>query len=258
MSTALEGHVYGAYRVWFDPFIPGTFTKTGRLRFGYVPNISLSGSVENLEGFDPDDGIPVKVAEVQTSSSQSLSFTMESIDPPAIAAAILGSTDVFTQTNTPVTDEAISFKKGRVYQLGGHLGFGAGVRNVTSVTVTEDVQETPETYVLNTDYTLDAAGGRITWLAEDVNGLVDYTPASETREVILAGGTPHRGELFLEARNPVGTRRDVLFPFVSLTLNGDWALKSDNAFQQIPFSVALNKLTSATPLFLFQKPTANA
>jgi len=255
MSNPLQGHVYGSYEIYFDKFAPGTKNRTGRKRFGYIPNINLSGGTENLEGFNPDEGIPVKVAEVQTSATLGMSFTMESIDPYAIAAALLGSEAVFSQANTPVVDEAITVKQGYSYQLGAALGHGHGVRNVASVVI-QDATDTT-TYVLGDDYELDAEMGVI-YIIEggDIDDgdviHVDYTPAAEDREVILSGSVAHRGELFLKANNPVGTRRDLLVPDVSLTLNGDWNLKGDNAWQQLPFTVAVNKKDSATPSFIFQ------
>lgn len=250
MSQTLEGHVYGSYEVYFDKFIVNTKTKQGRKRFGYVPEINLSSAAETLEGYNPDEGTPIKVAEVQTSVTQGMSFTCESIDSHAIAAALLGSESVFAQSPTPVVDEAISMKQGYTYQLGAALGYGMGVRNVASVVVT-GTGGTP-THVLGTNYTLDAVMGTITWLTADAAVLVDYTPADEDREVILSGSVVHEGELFLRSNNPSGTLRDVLLPYVKLTLNGDWPLKSDNAFQQLPFSVAVNQLNSSTPLFVLQ------
>ena len=252
---SLEGHVYGSYEAYFDRFAPGTKNRTGRRRIGYITVLGINSNVTTLKGLNPDEGIPVQVAEVQTAVEYGMNLTCESIDGFLLAAVFLGSSSVFSQSNTPVSNEAITVLQGCTYQLGAALGHGMGVRNVSSVVVTNVAGDT--TYDLTDDYTLDAAMGTITIveggaIADDTVVHVDYTPATESREVIVTGSTVAEGELFLKSNAPQGTKRDVLFTNVKLTLNGDYTLKGDNQWQQLPIQAAISQKDSDTPAFLFQ------
>lgn len=251
MANTPTGHVYGSGELYFDQFEPGTRNLTGRRYMAYTPNLAITAETENLDGFDPDHGIPEKVVTIQLSTNRTGSFTTESIDAHSIALFLFGSASAFEQDDTPVTEELFTVRTGLTYQLGGDVGHGMGVRNVTSVSLTDD-DATPVPYTLNEDYTLDAAAGTFTWTGEDNAAvLANYTPVTETRELILSGTDVVEGQLFFKSFNQSGPQRDVLIPYCKLSPNGEWALKGTE-FQQIPFNLEILRLSPDTPAVIVQ------
>ena len=247
----------GSGRLYFDQFINGTTTKQGRRYLGHTPSFSNSVESETLEHINKDNGVGETDKTATLSTSRSGGFVTDNISPENVAMFFLGSAATIVQSNTPVVDEAITVKQGLYYQLGENVGDGMGVRNVASVVV-QDVTDTT-TYVDGTDYVLDAVMGTLYIMttaeggniADDAVLHVDYTPATETRDLIVSGASSVKGELFFESTNPDGSKRDFLYPSVELSPDGDYELKSDE-WQQIGFSVAINKLNTTTEAIIGQ------
>lgn len=251
-----QNRVLGKGKLYFDQFASGTTNKQGRRYLGNTPEFGISVESETLDHFDSDDGVRVKDDSVTLETNRSGSFNTDNINPENIAMFFLGTTGTFAQSNTPIVDEAINnVTEGLIYQLGASLGNGMGVRNVSAVTITDDVPNSP--FVEGTDYILDAvmgtieivAGGAIT---TGTNLLCDYTPATENRTEIVSSSDTIEGELFFEATNPKGDLVDYIFPKVQISPNGDFALKGDE-WQQIGFTVEVLKLDDSTPAMYAQK-----
>lgn len=250
----VQNRVLGKGKLFFDQFTTGTTTKQGRRYLGNTPEFGLAVSSENLDHFDSDNGVRVKDDSVTLETNRTGTFTTDNISPENIAMFFLGTSGTFTQVATPVLAEAITVMQDRSYQLGAAQRYGMGVRNVTGVVV-KDVTDVT-TYVLNTDYTLDAVMGTIEiivggGIADNDVIHVDYTPAAETRSEILSSSLSIEGELFFQATNPKGELVDYLMAKVQISPNGDYALKGDE-WQQIGFSVEVLKLNDTTPAVVGQ------
>src|SRR5690606_33727676 len=161
---------------------------TGERYFGNTTEFNITIESENLDHFDSDNGIRVKDDSVVLEITRSGSLITDNISKENMALFFLGDLSVISQTATPVTDEAIDdVKKGYFYQIGKTTNNPQGVRGVTAVTVTKAPSTT---LVLDTDYTLDAALGRIRILetsstvSDGDDLLVDYTPVANSRDRI--------------------------------------------------------------------------
>jgi hypothetical protein len=254
---AVDNLTRGAGRLYFDQFVSGTTTKQGRRYLGHTPSFSNAIESETLEHINKDNGVGETDKTATLSTSRSGSFVTDNISPENVAMFLLGSAASFVQSATPVVDEAITVLQGLYYQLGVSIGDGMGVRNVSAVVVQDDTDTT--TFVDGTDFVLDAVMGTlyIKTTAEggsivDADVLhVDYTPAAETRSLILSGAESVKGELFFESTNPDGDKVDYLYPSVELSPDGDYELKSEE-WQEIGFSVAINKINTTTEAIIGQ------
>jgi hypothetical protein len=154
------------------------------------------------------------------------------------------------QAATPVVDEAITVQQDRWYQLGESIN-PTGVRNVSAVVV-QDVTDTT-TYVEGTDFELDLALGRIKILAtgsisDDDVLHIDYTPAAETRQQLVANSTPVKGAMRVIADNPEGSNKDYYFPSVNLKPTGEMpVIGAEDSWATIGFDIGINKKDANTP-----------
>lgn len=246
-----KNYTYGRYRVYFDPFLPGTKTPTGQRYFGNTPELSMTSESENLDHFDADNGIRIKDDSMLLELNRSGSFVTDHISPDNLALFLLGSSSVLTQAAAPAQTYAINnVKKGRRYQIGANAAAPAGVRGITNVAVTSVPAGT--TYTLNTDYTVNLDNGGLVILdggaiPEDGDISVAYdVSATSYNRVVTADNAEVYGALFLESRNPKGEKMDFFIPYASIRPDGDFTLKSEE-WQQLPFSFEILKLDDQTP-----------
>lgn len=238
----------GRGRLFFDRFLDGTTTKSGELYLGNTPELGLSVEPETLEHFDSDSALKFKDESVVLQFARAGNFVTDNINLANIALFFFGAESTVTQAATPVADEAITVLQGRHYQLGALPANPPGVRDVSAVVV-QDVTDVT-TWVEDTDYSLDAANGRIYiipggGITDDDVLHIDYTPAANTRSRIISSDQSIYGALRFESANPVGDRNNHYFPKTLLTPNGDYALKGDE-WQQMGFNVEILQLDDAT------------
>lgn len=249
----MPNYVLGRGKLFFDQFAPGTTTRTGERYIGNTPAFNLTTESETLDHFNSDEGINVKDDSVTLQTNRTGSFTADDIDVDNIALFFNATKSTVTQTATPVTDEQIStgIVEGRYYQLGIPLN-PAGVRGVGSVTIASGADAgSASSLTLNTHYTLDAALGRIyiipgSGVNTAHNLYADYTPTANSREQLtVTSGATVEGALRFIAFNAKGTNRDYYFPKVTLSPNGDYALKGDE-WQQMEFTMEALQLNDST------------
>lgn len=241
--------VLGRGELYFDPFLSGTTTKTGERYIGNTTEININVESDKLDHFSSDRGIREKDRSVILELRRQGSFTTDNMATENLAMFLLGDVSTVTQTTGPVTAEGISdVIKGRYYQIGVSSGNPQGVRGVSAVTVKKGAT----TLVLNTDYSLDAALGRIKILdgsSTVANGddlAVDYTRASNTRTRVTTGASAEiKGALRYISYNPEGEQRDLYLPYVLITPNGDLAMKGEE-WQQASFNIEIQKLDTNT------------
>lgn len=241
-------YTLGRGRLFFDPFLPNTKTKTGERYFGNTPSFSLTIESESLDHFDADDGVRVKDDSVLLELNRTGAFVTDNIDPDNVALFLLGSASTQVQAAATGATETISgVKKDRYYQLGATTGNPSGVRSVSNVVIS--VGGSGKT--AGTDFTVDAELGRIYivpggTIADGDALSVTYDVAAKSRQqIITAASSTIDGALRFVATNPKGTLLDYYMPYVRLSPNGEYALKGEE-WQQIGFNLDIQKLDDST------------
>lgn len=245
-------YAIGKGKLFFDKFAPGTLIGSGERYLGNTPEITVSQDSELLEHFDADEGLNVKDEVVTTSQTMTLNFTTDNMSVENLADWF--GADISKVTNaSPVVVPPANFtvKRGHWYQLGVDAQRPNGARNITAVTVTDD-SGTPVT-IPASEYILDAAKGRIfikdeassTTIANGDILKIGFTIPAGTQQIIIAKGTELRGALRYISANPVGDQHDYFYPYVKLTSDGDFALKSDE-WMSMSFTCEVLKKDSAT------------
>lgn len=252
-----NNYTLGRGELHFDRFSdPINFVLGGERYIGNSPEFSATIESENLDHYNSDRGVREKDESIVLQTNRTASFITDNVSPENLALFFFGTSEIFSTAGATVADEALNdVKKGLTYQLGMSSTNPSGVRNVTAVTVSKGAT----TLVLNTDYTLDAALGRVTLLSTSVTVLdgddltVDYTVASQTRERVISGSSAIAGALRFISYNPQGKRYDWYMPYVKLSPNGDFALKGDE-WQQIPFNVEILKRPGYEAIYIDGRP----
>lgn len=235
--------------VYFNPF-NAAGAPTGEIDLGETGGASISPSTTNLQYFSSRSKLRQETRNIPTSISREFSLTIDSMNMNNMSLFAIADLSVITQVATPVTDAPFTALQGRWYQLGGNTP----ARNVTAVVVT-GTGGTP-TYVLNTDYVLDAANGRIQIvvggaIADSTAILVDYTPAAETRNRASGGTEAKRGELRVISDNAEGRNKDWWFPSVIMQPNGEMpVIAADDAWAQMAFTIGIQKKSSLAALYI--------
>lgn len=246
MSTA-KNYVLGRGKLFFDPY-DANGARTGERYLGNTTAFDLTVASNKLDHYDTDQGVKTKDDSALLDLTRSGSITADDISSANAALFVVGDESTYTQDGTAVTGESLGNAiPDRYYQLGVTTANPQGVRNVTSVTVNVDPSGTPTVAVLNTDYTLDAALGRIYIMPTStlIDGTkevqVDYTPDTSKRDrVTSASLTQLDGALRFISYNAKGEQKDFYFPYVTLTPTGNWGLKGDQ-WQQMQFNIEVNE-----------------
>lgn len=243
-------YVLGRGELYFDRMLSNTKTLTGERFLGNVTAFNISIESETLDHFDSTQGLRQKDDSVLLQINRTGAITTDNINADNLSLFIQGSSTTVTQTATPVVDFAINdITRDRYYQLGQTASNPTGVRGVSAVTVTGS-GGTP-VYALNTDYTLDAALGRIyipatSTIPVGADILVDYTPAANSRDRISSASLGSiDGALRFVARNPKGPVRDLYIPYCSLTPSGELNFIGEE-WLTMAFNLEIQKLNDTT------------
>lgn len=233
LTHATNKYTVGKGRIYlFD--LDGSNLPTHGRYVGNTPGFSATVETEKLEHYSSESGIQQKDASVPISIVRRFELTVDNVSLANQALFFVMSSASVAQTATPVVDEAITVQQGKYYQLGRSLSNPTGVRGVSSVVIQDDGDST--TYVLDTDYELDAATGRIKIIEggsisdNDVIH-VDYTPEAGAREQLTAtSNIVSTKALHFVADNPRGDNDDLFIPIAEIAPNGnrefigtDWA-----------------------------------
>jgi len=251
-----KNYVLGRGKLFFDPFAPGTRTRTGERYFGNTTEFNLTIESESLDHFDSDQGVRTKDDSVILELTRTAALTTDNISEENAALFVLGEISEVTQESTPVVSENLGAAlPGRFYQLGNTVTNPQGVRGVTAVSVMADTISA----VSGTDYNLDAELGRIEIIdggvftgAEEL--IVDYTPTANTRKrVTTSSSASVEGAVRFIAFNAKGKQKDVYIPYVTLQPTGDWSLKGDD-WQAMGFSVEVGELPGLAAIYVDGRP----
>jgi hypothetical protein len=211
-------------KAYFSAFAPGSTVAGPEIYWGNTPMANLTGSVQKLDHFSADGPVRTKDRSVVTQVDYKGSLETDNISDTALARFFLGASATVTDAGATITAEDHgAVPADAVVQLGISATRPSGARKVTTVVVKDGVT----TKALGTDYTLDAATGRVLCLVAFVDFKADYTIASSTRTQVITSGTQVRGALRIMSENSEGVARDYYMPSVTLSPNGDLALKGD-------------------------------
>ncbi len=246
----MDNIVLGRGELFFDPFVPGTEILTGERPLGNTPAFSLSVETQTLDHFNSDRGLRVKDLSVTLETNYSANFTTDNINADNVAMFFFGTTATLSQAAEVGNSDTLTVKQGRYYQLGQSPALISGKRNVTNVAITGSVE--------GTDFTVDATLGRLYIvpggnIADDSTITVTYDVNAHSRSQVLSGSDQVYGALRFIAHNGVGEDKDFYMPKVSLSPNGEYALKGDD-WQQISFNVEILRLGTNPNILVDGRP----
>lgn len=250
----LKQHTYGSGEISFAAFLAGTQTPGARRYLGNTPEFTLASEEEELEHFDTDHGIRVQDDAVTTSLTQSGTVVTDNINYENLSMFFLGTSSTLAiAAGTGAIDTVTSGQFG-TYQLGTTNLLPTGVRKVTSVEVTNGLTAGQlVTYTAGVDYVVDGDAGTVTMLEggvfEEGDPLkITYSTAASTRRQVVASNKTIEGALHFKSFNPVGPKVDYFMPWVKLTPNGDFAIKSED-WLTLPFNVKVLKKGALAPVY---------
>ena len=259
-THAADDITLGRGELYFFPFLVGTTTPSSDGRyFGNTPGFNLSASVEKLAHFSADRGLKVKDRNVTLSVDYTGTMECDNINADNLALFFMGGKSTVIQGALTAQTETFAggtLSAGAYIQLGVTDANPQGHRDVTVSGVTLD----GTALVLGTDYELDEAAGMVHLLLGPgmvVDPIVvSFAVAATARERVISAGTEAKGVLKLVSFNPEGTKRDYLLPSVTITPNGDFALKGDD-WQVMSFNLeVLAKNSTTAAVYIDGRPAA--
>lgn len=250
--------VVGRGRVYFDQLIKGVYQ--GERYLGNTPDFSMSTSVDKLDHFSSDRGLRQKDKSINLETTRSLSLTTDNISVENVALFFAGTVLSSLQSAQTGVQEKVNggskVMRGRQYQLGVSADYPMGQGGIKPETFnivyadasasistgSGDISTLPGVTVLPPEnYELDANSGSL-WIetdAPDIVGdvqlVVSYDRAASSREVVISTDNVVEGALRFVSDNPEGENMSYYFPKVSISPDGDYALKGDD-WQQIGFT----------------------
>lgn len=261
MATEENQYTLGRGTVFFGRKDPVTGELRGDKYLGNTPAFSVSFEPEKLEHYSSDRGIREKDKSVILQVNRTGSLTTDNVTAENIALFFFGENSEITTAETTVIDEivggTIGVEAGMYYQLGTTDANPSGVREVMfpGTGATEfSLEKAGVALVHGTDYLLDAALARVEILegGSVLDGDVltaSYTTKASTRQRIISGSTPIEGTLRFIAHNPTGNNIDYFFPSVTLTPDGEYALKGEE-WLEIPFTVEILKPAGQEAIYM--------
>lgn len=259
-----NNYTLGRGELYFARKDPVTGILGGERYLGNTSEFNLSFEAENLEHYSSDRGIRELDKSVILQITRSGSLITDNINTQNVALFFFGSTDALTVAQATVTDEPIAanalgegIEIGMFYQLGRSANNPTGSRKIIypgTAGTAFSLKKGSTVLVNGTDYVLNAELGRIEFLAGgavqdgDKTITATYTVAASTRSRVISGSSPVEGALKFIAYNPVGDNIDYYLPSVTLSPNGDYALKGDE-WQQIPFNIQVLKPATGEALY---------
>jgi hypothetical protein len=252
-----DNYVLGRGRLYFAPFLPNTQTPSHFRYIGNTTELNISISSDVLAHYSSETGVREKNDSVTTQTDRTGSFVTDNIDADNLALFFFGSVGAVAQAAGSATLEQVGpasgVVKGGFYQLGASPANPTGVRNISAVTITGN-GGTP-TYVAGTDYVVDLATGMVEILTAGaipnntpLRG--NYTRTLGTRAQVLSGSVSIEGALKFIADNPKGTNRDIFAPWTRITANGDFAIKAESDWQNLPFNIDIMTPSSGAALYI--------
>jgi hypothetical protein len=244
MAEHEQNQTLGSGRVLFDRFADGTRQPTGHYRYiGNTPSFTLAQSEDKLDHFDADHGIKVKDLTVTISQDMTGTLTCDDISNENLALLFLGSATKTVIGSSTGSQETFKAVKDGYYQVGVSDAVPQGLGHITNVVV----KKGSTTIAASGNYEVDNDKGIVhllstmSGLADDDDFIVVYDVTGHTMSQVISGNQSIYGKMFFDSTNAVGKQRDATFPYVKITPNGDYDLKSDT-WQTMSFTLEILKL----------------
>lgn len=251
-----QNYTLGRGKIEFGQFKPGTQIPRGERYFGNTPEFGISAEQENLDHYSSDEGVRKKDESVLLQLDYTGSLTTDHISPENMAIFFLGeASKVTTVAATAVAFSFDEIEQGLTYQLGTSDATPSGVRQITNFTLAGD----GATAVINVDYAVDLELARVTVLegstilADGATLAGTYDVEGSTRDRVVSKATTVEGALRFIAKNPAGEKIDYYMPWVKITPNGDFALKSDE-WQTLPYTLEILKKGDLEAIYADGRP----
>jgi hypothetical protein len=253
MALPLKAHTnqykFGRGKLYID-LLTAAGAKVGERFIGNCPGFVLSVESEKFDHFSSTAGLRSKDKTVTLAVDFGAQITCDDVTKDNLALFLGGTVETITQSATPVANEAITVKKGYEYQLGATSSNPVGVQKVGSVVVTDVAGTT--TYVLNTDYALDADSARILIIAagaiaNDQVIHVDYTPVAGTIQRVTSGtaGALDAAIRFIAA-NASGENDNLYIPLCSVAPSGELPFITEDDLASFTLDLGVSTLNSNT------------
>ena len=269
--------IVGRGRLYFNRRKNGVYL--GERYLGNTTELSLSSSVDKLDHYSSDHGFKDKDKTVNIENSRSGSFTTDIISVENVALWFGGdySRTLFSAQNdvVEVVNNGAPVSKGFIYQLGvtaaapqgqggidgSSFSIGYADANTAISAGTGDISSIPGVTVLSTaNYELDADRGMlyIEEDAPDVSGevklVVKYNRKASSGDVIISGDEIIEGSLRFISDNPTGVQKNYFIPLITISADGDYALKGDD-WQTLGFTFDVLKKDAITaPITIYTNP----
>lgn len=241
----------------------------GERYIGNSPEFSLTISQETLDHFSSDRGIREKDESIALQVNRTGQMVTDNIVPKNVSLFFFGEDSEVVDAGGAVNGEVVGgtggVKQGYYYQLGLSDARPAGARGLVGDTddsnsagafalyENDSNSSGGAEYAAGTDYEIDFERGRLYikpggTIADGTVLSVNYIVRAQTFERVISGSQPVAAALRYLAQNPTGDDIDYYMPYVKISPNGDYALKSDE-WQQIPFSIEVLKLTNREAIY---------
>jgi len=237
--------VLGAGKLYWEQENASGDLDGSEVLFAETPSFTLTINTERVQDDNSDGAIAERDLDIPTKVERVTAFTTKDISSSILALFVLGGEATVTQSSTPAVAEPVGDAvQGEYMQLGKSVNV-TGVRGVTAVVI----KVLAATMVLDTDYTLDAALGRIFIIVGGgiTDGdaiLADFTPTANTRKQITTDQLGSKtGALRFVADNTAGDNKDAYIPKLTLSPSGDLAWKSRDTVQELPFEGTIGTRT---------------
>ena len=233
----MANKVLGAGKLYWEEEDANGDLAGNEVLLAETPSLTQNITTERVQDDNSDGAIAEQDLDIPTKVIRSIAFTTKDISSKILSLFMLAGEATVTQTTTPVVAEPVGKAvEGAFMQLGKSLNL-TGVRGISAVAI----KVGGTTHVLDTDYTLDAALGRIFIIAggainDDDDILADFTPDANTRTQVTTDQLGAKtGALRFIADNTTGANKDVYIPKMTLSPNGDLNWKSRDTVQELPF-----------------------
>lgn len=214
--------------------LPANIAATADATAAYLTAMSSALGVRAVS-----DGVDtVTLTAIEPGTNGNAVTTVATFATPA-NVTVSGAT---LATGADVTENFTEVELGRWIQLGRTVATPQGIRGVGSVKITG---------AATSSYTVEPATGRVLIHADAPDIVpggtiaITYGIEAQTETVVIAKGTSVEGELQYIADNPAGRNDDYFWPYIKLTPDGDFSLKSDE-WQTVNWTLEILKRDDAT------------
>lgn len=236
----VQNQVLGRGKIFFDPFPAGSFVGSGERYLGNTPSCATRQSLAYVDEFDSFGETVDMVERTVIRSDLMVAFATDNI--VAENAAMWAQADQVSRNDAALDSQTFiaTVFPDRYYQIGKTAANPLGARNTVVTYAAKTSDNSP--LLVGVNFELDRPNGRI--YVKDgapnipTTGLqvtFTYSTGAITGRQVVKKGTRVRGALRFVADNAQGQNGSYFWPYVVISPDSDWILKSDD-WQKMSFS----------------------